>query len=247
MVICDTIWFLFQIISVFLFFVFNEYQGNLLNIHFKLLRNIMYFKYHSNWKEVYVANSSPFFGTLNDVYSSAFNTWPRLESHSDCLSNSVIIKPNKCQITCEGSCTIYIPNMQTWWELILIKLSCQSFISTGYQYRQMYLAIAEFPGIKLKIRDCLQYCKSIQHLFYIKISQILLHPKHFCCMFWSFTPFQIPCVVHDSQGWGEYYSGTRLVQNSKHEYTKNIVLEYYSSTDFQYSYSYVQYSPQPWW
>ena len=34
------------------------------------------------------------------------------------------------------------------------------------------------------------------------------------------------------QGWGEYYSGTLLVQNSKHEYTKNIVLEYYSSTDF---------------
>ena len=34
------------------------------------------------------------------------------------------------------------------------------------------------------------------------------------------------------QGWGEYYSGTRLAQNDKHECTKNIVLEYYSSTDF---------------
>ena len=34
------------------------------------------------------------------------------------------------------------------------------------------------------------------------------------------------------QGWGEYYSGTRLAQNDKHEYTKNTVLEYYSSTDF---------------
>ena len=34
------------------------------------------------------------------------------------------------------------------------------------------------------------------------------------------------------QGWGEYYSGTRLAQNDKHEYTKNIVLEYYSSIDF---------------
>ena len=45
------------------------------------------------------------------------------------------------------------------------------------------------------------------------------------------------------QGWGGYYSGTRLAQNDKHEYTKNIVLEYYSSTIFQYSYSYVQYSP----
>ena len=37
---------------------------------------------------------------------------------------------------------------------------------------------------------------------------------------------------HLDQGWGEYYSGTRLAQNDKHEYTKNIVLEYYSSTDF---------------
>ena len=35
-----------------------------------------------------------------------------------------------------------------------------------------------------------------------------------------------------NQGWGEYYSGTRLAQNDKHEYTENIVLEYYSSTDF---------------
>ena len=37
---------------------------------------------------------------------------------------------------------------------------------------------------------------------------------------------------HQIQGWGEYYSGTRLAQNDKHEYTKNIVLQYYSSTDF---------------
>ena len=35
-----------------------------------------------------------------------------------------------------------------------------------------------------------------------------------------------------SQGWGENYSGTPLAQNGKHKYTKNIVLEYYSSTDF---------------
>ena len=30
----------------------------------------------------------------------------------------------------------------------------------------------------------------------------------------------------------ENYSGTRLTQNDKHEYTKNIVLEYYTSADF---------------
>ena len=39
-------------------------------------------------------------------------------------------------------------------------------------------------------------------------------------------------VDNYQQGWGEYYSGTRLAQNDKHEYTKNIVLQYYSSTDF---------------
>ena len=41
-----------------------------------------------------------------------------------------------------------------------------------------------------------------------------------------------PVNTSQIQGWGEYYSGTRLAQNDKHEYTKNIVLEYYSSTDF---------------
>ena len=35
-----------------------------------------------------------------------------------------------------------------------------------------------------------------------------------------------------NQSWGEYYSGTRLAQNDKHEYTKNIAYEYYLSTDF---------------
>ena len=44
----------------------------------------------------------------------------------------------------------------------------------------------------------------------------------------------LPRHYHDiiNQGWGEYHSGTHLVQNGKHEYTKNIVLEYYWSTDF---------------
>ena len=32
------------------------------------------------------------------------------------------------------------------------------------------------------------------------------------------------------QGWGEYYSGTRLAQNGKQEYTKNTVLEYWFSS-----------------
>ena len=54
-------------------------------------------------------------------------------------------------------------------------------------------------------------------------------------------------MKYQQQGWGEHYSGTRLAQNDKHEYTKNIVLEYYLSTDFPtFSYSYVQYSTQPW-
>ena len=45
-------------------------------------------------------------------------------------------------------------------------------------------------------------------------------------------PLRFISNQHVCQGWGEYYSGTRLAQNDKHEYTKNIVLEYYSSTDF---------------
>ena len=57
----------------------------------------MYFNYHSNWKEVYVANSSPLFEKLNTVYSSALNTSSRLESHSGCLSDSVIIKRDNSQ------------------------------------------------------------------------------------------------------------------------------------------------------
>ena len=61
---------------------------------------------------------------------------------------------------------------------------------------QLYRGDAEFPRIKLKIRDCFQYCKSVTHLIYIKISKIRLHWTHFCCTgkFWSFTtPFRIPC------------------------------------------------------
>ena len=57
----------------------------------------MYFNYHSNRKDVYVANSSLLFETLIAVYSSDFNTWSRLESHSDCLSDPVIIKPDNSQ------------------------------------------------------------------------------------------------------------------------------------------------------
>ena len=68
----------------------NKYQGILRKMHFKRLWSIMYINYHSNWKEIYVANSSPLFETLKAVYSSALNTWSRLESHSGCsfrLSN----------------------------------------------------------------------------------------------------------------------------------------------------------------
>ena len=39
------------------------------------------------------------------------------------------------------------------------------------------------------------------------------------------------------QGWGEYYSGTRLAQNDKHEFTKNIVLEYWFSSTCTHMFS----------
>ena len=35
-----------------------------------------------------------------------------------------------------------------------------------------------------------------------------------------------------AQGWSEYYLDTGLAQNEKHKCSKNIVLEYYWSTDF---------------
>ena len=46
---------------------------------------------------VYVANSSPLFETSIAAYSSAFNTWSQLESHSDCLSDPMIMKPDNSQ------------------------------------------------------------------------------------------------------------------------------------------------------
>ena len=131
---------------------FHEYQGILQYIHFKLLWFIMYFKYHSNWMEVYVAFSSPLFETLNVVYSSP-STRPWLESHADCLSDSVITKPDNSQkyhIMCEGSCTIFIRNMQSWWEFIMIKLSCQSFISTGYFATSCTLPMPNFQELNSK-------------------------------------------------------------------------------------------------
>ena len=41
-----------------------------------------------------------------------------------------------------------------------------------------------------------------------------------------------PTSIWGGQGWGKYYLGTRLVQNDKPEYTKTIVLEYFSGIDF---------------
>ena len=122
-------------IATYQFFLgfFHEYEGILWYIHFKLLLFIMHFKYHSNWMEVYMAYSSPLFATLN-FYSSA-STRPWLESHADCLSDLVIIKNDnskKHYIMCEGSCTLFICNIQSWWEIFMLKLACQSFISTGY-------------------------------------------------------------------------------------------------------------------
>ena len=108
---------------------FNEYQGILTNVHFKRLWSIMHFNYHSNWKEVYVANASSLFETLNAPYSSALNTWSR------------------CHITCEGSFTLFIRKMQSWWELIIIKMSCQSFISTGYHTTCCTLPLPSFQEL----------------------------------------------------------------------------------------------------
>ena len=54
---------------------YTEYQGILRNMHFKRLWSIMYLKYHSNWKEVYVVDSSPLFETLNHAVSANRILW----------------------------------------------------------------------------------------------------------------------------------------------------------------------------
>ena len=60
--------------------------------------------------------------------------------------------------------------------------------------------------------------------------QLWMLQCHWHCHHCSYGCASVTGTVN--QGWGEYYSGTRLAKNDKHEYTKNIVLEYYSSTDF---------------
>ena len=75
----------------------------------------------------------------------------------------------------------------------LIKMSCQSFISTGYHTTSCTLPLLSFQELNSNSR----LFTILQYLFYIKISHILVHPKHFChrkLMFWSFTrSFRIPC------------------------------------------------------
>ena len=65
----DTIWFLFQIISAFLMNIKVFYEI--------YISNYNVFQLPFNRKDVYVANSSPLFETLNAIYSSAFKTWSR--------------------------------------------------------------------------------------------------------------------------------------------------------------------------
>ena len=78
----------------------------------------MYLNYHSNWKEVYVANSSSSFETLNAVYSSALNIWSRLESHSGFLSDAAIIKLDNSQtnviLSAKDFFTLFIRKMQSY-------------------------------------------------------------------------------------------------------------------------------------
>ena len=124
---------------------FNEYQGILRNIYFKLSWSIMYFKYHSNWKEVYVANSPPLFETLNAVYSSVSNTWSRLESlllpfrlsdyKTRQFPTNVILRA-KDLVHCLG----------IYHDKPVMPIIHKHRVS----YNQLCLAITEFPRIKLK-------------------------------------------------------------------------------------------------
>ena len=162
-------------------------------IYISTFQTIMYFKYHSNWKELYVVNSSPLFETLklNAVYSSGLNTWSRLESHCDCLSDSAIINSDNYQhISCETRRILYII-----WVFIMINLPCQSYISTGYHATSCALPLPSFQELNSEFEIVYNIANPRSILFDIKISQILLYPKQFCCrIFWNLTtPFPIPC------------------------------------------------------
>ena len=128
-------------------FRFNEYQGILRNMHFKRW-SIMYFNYHSNRKEVYVANSSPLFETLNAVYSPALYTLSRLESHSGYLSHSAIIKLDNSQ---QISYYVYFYTIYSQGAILMGTYHNKNVMPIIYQHRVSYnLATAEFPRIKLK-------------------------------------------------------------------------------------------------
>ena len=102
--------------------------------------------------------------------------------------------PNKFHIMC--ILTLFIRKMQSWWEVIIIKMPCQSFISTGYHTTSCILPLPSFQELNSNPR----LFTMSQYLFYIKISQVHVHLKHFrhrklmFSWFWSFTrPFRIPC------------------------------------------------------
>ena len=89
-----------------------------------------------------------------------------------------------------------------------------------------YLKAGSVPclGCKLMVpdlatRDC-EYCWWFLLCSFFGLSRWLLA----AALWFRMSPY--------NHGWGEYYSRTPLAQNDKHEYTKNIVLKYSSSTDF---------------
>ena len=158
------------------------------------------FNYHSNWKKINVANSSPLFETLNAFYSSALNTWSRLESHSDCLSDSAIMKlDNSQQISCYARriFTLFIRKMQSWWELIIIKMSCLKY---RVSYNQLYLATAESPRIKLKSEIVYNIYLTLKFRRYMSTQNISAIAS--LCFEVSWGPFGYR-VAHDS--WQEIH------------------------------------------
>ena len=144
--------------------------------------------------EVYVANSSPLFETLNAVYSSAFNTWSRLKSHSYCLSDSAIIKPDHSQ-----QMSYYVRRiLYNIWEFIMIHLSCQSFRSTGYHTTSCTLPLPSFQELNSKSKIvynianpyCIYFTSKFRKSFFIQNISVVV------CFEVSPRPFGYP-VTHD--------------------------------------------------
>ena len=85
--------------------------------------------------------------------------------------------------------------------------------------------------VQLQAHNELHFCICIWQMAHSSVACLpvaLLRTISDFGQLWISSNFNDIILVH--QGWGEYYSGNRLDQNDKHEYSESIVLEYWFSS-----------------